>query len=303
MKVSKELKIGIFVVVVLVATFFIINFLRGEDIFNRSIDLKARYDNVEGLVASAPVYIKGYKAGTVSAVEYLPEEDVFEVTCSVPKEFNVPADSRLIIYGVDIMGGKGVKVEQGTASEGAGDGDLLQGGYEPDLMSSLGAGVGPLLTRLNSTLDSLSVTVGSVNDMLGEKNRASLAHSLKHLERTLANAEEISAAVGGKSAELTAFIDNLNALSLKFNEIAGNADALVADIDSIAVQLGEADIRGMVASLRSLLDNLQNPDGSLGKLMSNDSMYGNIDSLLADVDALVQEIKKNPKKYIKISIF
>ena len=65
---SKELKIGIFVVTVLVVSFFLINYLRGEDIFNREIELVSRYDNIEGLVASAPVYIKGYKAGKVAEV-------------------------------------------------------------------------------------------------------------------------------------------------------------------------------------------------------------------------------------------
>ena len=63
MRFTKELKIGVFVVVVLTASFFLINYLRGEDIFNREIELVSTYDNVEGLVASAPVFIKGYKAG------------------------------------------------------------------------------------------------------------------------------------------------------------------------------------------------------------------------------------------------
>ena len=61
MKHSKEFKIGIFVVTVLVASFFLINYLRGEDIFNNEIELISRYDDVEGLVASAPVYIKGIR--------------------------------------------------------------------------------------------------------------------------------------------------------------------------------------------------------------------------------------------------
>ena len=303
MKVSKELKIGIFVVVVLVAAFFIINFLRGEDIFNRSVDLRARYDNVEGLVASAPVYIKGYKAGSVASVVYLPDEDVFEVTCSVPKEFNVPADSRLVLYGVDIMGGKGVKVLPGVSSVQVEDGALLQGEYEPDLMSSLGSGIGPLMAKLESALDSLSVTIGSVNGMLGEENRAKVSGALSHLERTIANAERISATIGGKSAELTEFIDNLNSLSVKFNSLAENADTLISNVNGVAGQLNASDIEGVVASLQGLLESIRNPDGSLGRLLSDDSVYGNVDSLLSDIDALVQEIKKNPKKYIRISVF
>ena len=65
MKYSKEIKIGVFVVVVLIVSFFLINYLRGEDILNREIEVESRYETVEGLVASAPVFIKGYKAGKV----------------------------------------------------------------------------------------------------------------------------------------------------------------------------------------------------------------------------------------------
>ena len=67
---SKELKIGVFAVTVLVASFFMLNYLRGEDIFNREIEVSSRFEELEGLVASAPVYIKGYKAGKVSEVNY-----------------------------------------------------------------------------------------------------------------------------------------------------------------------------------------------------------------------------------------
>ena len=52
---SKELKIGVFAVTVLVASFFMLNYLRGEDIFNREIEVSSRFEKLEGLVASAPV--------------------------------------------------------------------------------------------------------------------------------------------------------------------------------------------------------------------------------------------------------
>ena len=52
---KKELKIGIFAVTVIVASFFVLNYLRGEDIFNRESEYISTYSNLEGLVASAPV--------------------------------------------------------------------------------------------------------------------------------------------------------------------------------------------------------------------------------------------------------
>ena len=148
---KKELKIGIFAVVVLVVTFFVLNYLRGEDIFNREIELVSEYSQAEGLVASAPVYIKGYKAGKVMDVEYDTERDIFYVTCSVSKKFNIPSDSRMVIYSMDIMGGRGVKIEIGHQQSLAHDGDTLASAVEYGLMDELSSGISPLLAKVNGT--------------------------------------------------------------------------------------------------------------------------------------------------------
>ena len=62
MTISRETRIGIFVISVLTAAFFAINYLRGEDIFGTEIEICSHYANIEGLVPSNPVYVKGYKA-------------------------------------------------------------------------------------------------------------------------------------------------------------------------------------------------------------------------------------------------
>ena len=65
----------------------------------------------------------------------------------------------------------------------------------------------------------------------------------------------------------------------------------------------EADIKGLVSSVRNLLDSINDPDGTVGKLMSDDSVYNSVDSLLINIDGLVRKIQENPRKYIKISVF
>ena len=126
MKHAKELKIGIFVIVILVVSFFLINYLRGEDIMNKEYDVVGNYANVEGLVASAPVYVKGYKAGKVAEVNYLTETGRFEVICSIANEFQFPEDSKMIIYAVDIMGGKGIRIDLGSSGVMVEDGGFLR---------------------------------------------------------------------------------------------------------------------------------------------------------------------------------
>lgn len=303
MKYSKELKIGVFVVVVLVASFFLINYLRGEDIMNKEIELVSRYDRVEGLVASAPVFIKGYKAGKVSEVVYEPEGDEFKVVCSVRKEFKIPQDSRMTIYAVDIMGGKGVRIDLGTSEELVSDGDCLQPAFEAGLMDGLAADLGPLLKKVGTTLDSLEVTVAGVNRVLSQKNTQSISNTLAHLEKTMSDVKKIAASVEGRSAELEAFIANLSELSESFNGIASKVDTTVTGVNELMGTINSSDIDGVVASLNELLENINDPDGTVGKLLNNGSVYNSVDSLLNDVDALVKKIQENPKKYIKISIF
>lgn len=300
---SKELKIGLFVVTVLVVSFFLINYLRGEDIFNKEIELVSRYDDVEGLVASAPVYIKGYKAGKVSEVVYEPDTDDFKVVCSVKKEFRIPADSKMTIYSVDIMGGKGVRIDLGSATELVTDGAYLVPSFAAGLMDGLEDSLGPLLAKAGNTLDSLNITVANVNRMLSDDNIDAVSRTISHLERTMAEVKGVAAAVNGKSEELDSFVDNLASLSEKLGGIADSADSALVKVDDIINAVSPDDIAGVVSSFKSLLENMNDPDGTIGKLFVDNSMYDSIDSLLNDIDSLIRKIEENPKKYIRISIF
>ena len=300
---SKEIKIGIFAVSILVVSFFLINYLRGEDIFNREIELSSRFASVEGLVPSAPVYIKGYKAGKVSEVIYDSEAEDFEVICSIKKEFRIPSDSKMTIYSVDIMGGKGVKIDLGTSGLAVSDGDTLAPAFEAGLMDGLAGGIGPLMAKVTSTLDSLSVTVSGINRMLSEENSARIASTLAHLDRTMANVDALSAVIGGKSDELAAFVSNLQIVSDKLVSVAGQADTVLTGINTTVASLSESDIAGVVTSLKDLLDNVNDPDGTIGKLFVDKSVYDSFDALLNDIDDLVNKIQENPKKYLKISVF
>lgn len=300
---KKEFKLGLFTVIIMVASFFLINYLRGEDIFNREIELVSRYENVEGLVASAPVFIKGYKAGKVTEVVYDSEKEDFKVVCSVSKDFRIPSDSRMTIYSVDIMGGKGVRIDLGQSEAAAQDGDDLTPAFEAGLMDGLAGSVGPLLEKVSNTLDSLSVTVSGVNRMLADENQTAFRHTLAHLEKTMSNISSISASVEGKSDELEAFIDDLSVLSSKFGGIADKLDTTMGDVSSIVSSLDENDIKEIVSSFKNLLENINDPDGTIGKLLVDNSVYDSVDALLSDVDTLVRKIQENPKKYIKISVF
>lgn len=303
MNYKKEFKIGLFVVVILVVSFFTINYLRGKDIFNREIQLSGRYDNLDGLVVSAPVYIKGYKAGKVVDVEYEPAAGDFLVTCSILKQFGVPVDSKMMVYAVDLMGTKGVRIDLGHSTDCAKDGDTLVTDSEASMLDELAGGVSPVLMKVGLLLDSLNVTVAGINNLLSDSNTESLSRTFAHIESTLKNLSSVSSVFEGKSAEFETFIDNLSELSSDFTVIAEKVDTTITDFSEFISSLDENQINEVVVSFNQFLKSLNDPEGSIGKLLTDKSVYDSVDELLNDVDILVKKIQENPRKYIKISVF
>ena len=303
MKYSKEIKIGFYAVLVLVATFFTINYLRGKDIFNREMELVAHFPSADGLVASAPVQIKGFAAGSVSSISYNRETDDFEVVCSVKKEFKIPVDSKMTIYSTSIMGGKGIRIDCGTSEKLAESGCCLAAASEADLVETISANIGPLMAKLDETIAKLQTTVESVNEVLSEENRRSIGRTLSDLKKVMADASAITGNVRGKSGEIDEFINNLADVSGKLGGVVEKADSAMAGINGFAEQLKRSEIDSLVLSVRNLSESIQNPEGTVGKLLNDGNVYESVDSLVNELNDLIQKIKENPKKYLKISVF
>ena len=219
------------------------------------------------------------------------------------KEFAIPEDSRMTIYSVDIMGGKGVRIDLGSSDSYIVDGGALAPSFEAGLMDGLEAGIAPLLEKVTSAMDSLAVTVSGVNKLLADGNQAHFANTLAHLERTMSDLSSVAASVGGKSQELESFIVNMESLSGKFSNIADKADSTMTSVASIASSISGSDLEAVISSFKDLLENMNDPDGTIGKLFVDNSVYDSVDALLSDVDSLVRKIQENPKKYIRISVF
>lgn len=300
---KKELKIGILALAVLAATFLVINFLRGKDLLNREYELVSFFDDVQGLMPSSAVYIKGYKAGTVSEVSYDKEKSGFDVVCVVSRDFAVPADSRMTIYSADLMGGKAIRIDPGQSANMAGDGDYLTPAVSPDMLSSIAAGIEPLISKGSDVLTNLDNALTNLNLTLSEENRAALGNIMKNLDKAVAKIESIAGTIEGRTSDLDAFISDLATLSSSLDSIVAKADSTVSDINDISSQVAAADLAGVVTSLNSLLDKMQSSDGTVGKLINDDTVYKSVDSLVTNISRLVGKIEENPKKYLRISVF
>ena len=119
----------------------------------------------------------------------------------------------------------------------------------------------------------------------------------------MARAREVAASVEGRTGDIEAFITNMNSISEQLEAVVAKADSAMSDVEKVAGQLGEADFKGTVSNINSLLEQVQNPDGTVGRLMNEGTLYDSLDSLISNIDSLVRKIEKNPRKYLKISVF
>ena len=302
-KLSRMQAIGLFVLLTLIATFAVINFLRGEDLFNKSTKYYAAFTNVDGLTVTGPVYLRGLKVGMVEAIEYNHDKDLFEVEFKVKSDFNIPVDSKAEIYSADLLGTMAMRVSLGQEKVYAKAGDTLATAIVPDMVSSITAQIAPIAEQAAVLMESMNQTLTSVNKLLDSTAREDLQGTFAGLNKTMSNAARLSGELNAIAPELKEMVANLNILSEALGKSAGDIQGTMANVNTITAQLAQAELDKVVENLKTLLEKLQDPNGSVGKMLSTDALHNDIDTLLKDVDNLVKRITEEPKKYIKVSVF
>lgn len=302
-RLSRMQAIGLFVLLTLIATFAVINFLRGEDIFNRSSSYYVVYDQVDGLTVTGPVYLRGYKVGMVEDIVYNPQGNNFEVELKVKSQFEIPANSTAEVYSADIMGARAVRINIGDSKQILESGDTLAAAIQPDMISTVMGQIEPLKEQAMELMATMNRTLESVDKLLDSTSRSDIQSSLKHLNRTLANAASLSRTLDNISPELVEIVKNLELLSKGLGESTDEIKGSLENVNAITSSLSKAELDKTIESLRSLSDKLQDPNGSVGKMLATDSLHNAVNNLINDVDKLVKGITENPKKYIKVSVF
>lgn len=300
---KKEIKTGLFAVIVVAAALFVVEYLKGKDIFSKTDTYHIIYPTVDGIDISTAVTVGGYAAGRVSGLKYNQQTMDYTVTVSVSREFTFPEDSRMEVYSSDIMGTRKIKVVAGKSETRAASGDTLEGIIGSDMLSSLAGSIEPVAVSLDTLVHNLNRTVISVNRVLNEENSNRINGIIRNLETMADGLGAIADTVKDKSPEISRLIVRLHSISERLDSASASAAATVSNTEAITASLKDAGLGEAVDSLRSLLVKIQDPSGSIGKLLTTDSLYNSITRLSNDIDSLVRGIENDPKKYIKISVF
>ncbi len=302
-KLTKEQRIGLFTILVLAALYFTINYLRGKDLFGSTNIYYGVYENVDGISVSSPVLIQGLKIGTIEQIKYQEKNKKMLVTMRLKSNYSISDRSVAQIYSTDIMGSKAIRIIPYDSGKFLEEKDTIMTSIDGDLLQTLSQELLPLKDQISSLVVSIKSTFDNINNVLDQNGKDKLTSALANLDRSLADLQHITSAIKGKEHVITSALDNIDTLTGSLSRSSASLDNGLKNFEQITDSLTKADLSGTVAALKSLLTDLKNPQGSIGKLMQSDSLHQSVNSVLKQLESLIGNINENPKKYIKVSVF
>ena len=182
-KISKEILIGVSVLVALVALFFGINYLKGINVFKAANYYYASYTNVSGLTVSSPVTVNGFKVGLVREIQYeYDNPGHILVELSLDKQLRIPYGTKAILK-TDILGTASIELAMNDTIAYHEIGDKIAGTTPSGLMDNISNDVLPSVASIMPKIDSL---LSTVNALISDP---ALANSVRRLDNITANLE------------------------------------------------------------------------------------------------------------------
>ncbi len=303
--VSKELIIGASVIVALVILFFGIDYLKGINLFKPANFYIARYDNVAGLEVAAPVTIDGYKVGQVREINFdYNKPGKIEVVLACNQNLRIPEDSRAVIAST-LLSGAYIQIELGHSNKMIEIGSDVPTGAVPDLMASLSDNIMPSVNSILPKVDSL---LHNLNALAGDP---ALLASMQRIDGITKNILYASDGLNRTlNADVPLILKDVSGITGKANAIAGNLGTFTNTLNTLPLnetmagaQQSMENVRLTTENLKRLSEQLNNPNSTLGLLMNDPELYNRLTRLSADVDSLIVDIERNPKRYISIKLF
>ncbi|TWP24290.1 MCE family protein [Apibacter muscae] len=308
-KIKKEFKAGVIVIVTLLCFWWLFQFLKGKDVFSSQKIYYVKYNKLEGLSKSKSVYINGLKVGMVESIESIPTKNnniSFVVGLSIDKEFSFSKNSVAEIQN-SLMSGAEIHLELSEDGPIAQPGDTLKGIIIPGIMDVAGNELKPLSKNVNSVLLRLDSTLTATNKLLSNRNINTVEASLDNLNRTIAQFNQLGKSMNSllsqNSAALTTALTNVNTMLISTNKT-------VSQYGSLAEKINQSDFEKTIKNLESTLSNvnqltakINSGEGSLGKLMNDKQLYTNLENASKNLNLLLVDFRENPKRYVHFSVF
>jgi phospholipid/cholesterol/gamma-HCH transport system substrate-binding protein len=309
--------------------------LSQTDIHKRALAHTARFRTVGALGVGAPVTLRGVKVGRVEAIRLAPDGWV-DADLTVDRSVDLPRKPAVISASSSLFGEWAANiipfdplpddpnVRTALLESEATPGDAWPGATLPDIgqltaqASRIAGDVADVTQRIRGVFDSTAVrdVRRSVNDLTRISDRLAKftdvqATRLDKVSQSVATSADAFAGVARGFERTVARVDSATNAN-QFQEIMNNTRASSADLRQAA-----ADFRSVMAAARenqsslvrvlqsadSLLTRLQSRESSFGRLATDTTLYVETTRAVIELRELLADVKANPKRYFKVSVF
>ncbi|MDO7876568.1 MlaD family protein [Hymenobacter sp. ASUV-10] len=301
---SKEIKVALLAIVAIALLIFGYNFLKGSNIFSSDRTFYATYPSATGLTAGTVVVLNGVPVGQVNSVKLQPEKNnMVHIGLEIRKDIAVGDSSVATIVG-SLLGSKTISLKLGKSTK------LYTGGEELKAVSDVNI-ADIFQARALPVLDTVGATLGNLNAMLNKDAQTNIAGTLLGARQS---AEALQALIVANQANIAAITGNMAKLTRSLNNTSAKLDKIVVNFDELSDSLKSAPVGPALRRLNSTLaetqgamaglnKSLNDPNGSLNKLLNDSSLYVNLNTTVTTANSLFTDINDNPRRYVHFSVF
>jgi phospholipid/cholesterol/gamma-HCH transport system substrate-binding protein len=294
---AREIQVGATIVVALGLTLWGVTWLKEFSLANRTKVWHVTFPQTGGLSDSDEIRVNGLRKGAVSKVALVGDHVVVDL--ALDDDITLTSASRVAISNIGMMGEKVIAVSLSNAGVPLAPGDTITGIYEK--------GIAEVMSDMGTTVDAITRLALQVERIVAVTDqKGGLDQTVANFHRT---SLELKMAVTENRALLNETLTNLNSASQTAKELTTDReDQLKRTIDSFERSAtGMENLTVKLDSLRTSIQTVSNRvergDGSLGMLVNDPKLYEETRASVAQFRALVEDIKRNPKKYVKLSLF
>lgn len=315
MKIRKEIKVGVVFVVATAILIWGLMFLKGLELLKTSRTFYAVYDHVNGLTAANPISIKGVKVGQVKKIyfdETHPERIIVELY--VLGDYPIAKNSTARIFSSSLLGSPEIDIIPGNSTVMAQSGDTLQSQMEPSLGQEVNQQLIPLKTKAENLIVSIDSIAIILKQVLNKNTRDNLSDAIANVKITLENlaatTQDLESLMGSQKKNLASIISNVESISSNLKNNNEKITNILTNFSSLSDSLVKAKIpqtigqvNKAITDLDSALVKINRGEGTVGQFLNNDQLYKEVEKAARDLNLLLEDIKKNPSKYVKVSVF
>ena len=290
----QTVKIGFFTLLAIVILYLGITYLKGLSISARSKTYYVAMNDVTGINVATRVFVNGYKVGSVRKMEYDYRNNGETIlTLTLDPDIKLPQGTQVQVAQT-LFSGALVNLVLPEVETGA----YLNA--KDTIPMSTRASAKSLEQLQDEFVPRLSTTLSRMDSVLLQAN-AILSNP--NIEPTLADVRQSARHINASSAQLQQSLHSLPTIMARIDDTSTDVASFASRLDSLQLQETVANLESTSRELKSFTQRLNQSDGTVGRLLNEDGLYNRIDSVTTSLDALIQDIKAHPKKYVKLSLF